>query len=373
MNRNEIKLLQKEWKRAKISNDYFKPLELPLEIPNHLIMSIRSTGKTTGILIMGLLMRKLFNSSVAYIRPFDSEITRKNTITLFSTIKDCNYIPAIFDDQWDSIVYDARKFYLYNSATDTRDSEPLLHLLSIDNHEEYKSTLNLPTCRLIIFDEFIHRNTRPDEFINYLDLLKTIIRNREDANIFMLGNTITRENLYFHELEIYKDVQKLKTNQLEIFHTELGTDIAALILDDPQRAKTQKVNKLYFGFQKASQHITGYGGIWSMKEYPMVPDFLNDGKKIIGNNVYVESHTRLCKINFYITESTLWAWVHWCTGEPHEDAAILTNEPLRDNRYYSDRDSAIFKIIERLQRSGHLFFGSNSVGEFFESFYNYKK
>ena len=98
-------------------------------------------------------------------------------------------------------------------------------MLSIDKHLDYKSVYNCPTGDIIIFDEFIGNYYYRNEFVNFNDLLKTIIRERQSPIIVMLANVIEKNSQYFNELEIYDNIQRLHQGENEIITSERGTKI----------------------------------------------------------------------------------------------------------------------------------------------------
>ena len=58
-----------------------------------------------------------------------------------------------------------------------------------------------PNVTTIVFDEFLTRRYYlPDEFMLFMNLLSTIIRQREDVKVFMLGNTVNKFCPYFTEM-----------------------------------------------------------------------------------------------------------------------------------------------------------------------------
>ena len=81
--------------------------------------------------------------------------------------------------------------------------------------EHYKSNSYLD-IRTVVLDEFISRNYLPDEFIIFQNLLSTIIRDRDDVIILMLGNTINKYCPYFGEMGLDK-VKTMRQGESHIY------------------------------------------------------------------------------------------------------------------------------------------------------------
>ena len=70
----------------------------------------------------------------------------------------------------------------------------------LSSWQKMKSS-EFPNVTVIIFDEFIKEKDLsyylPNEVENFLNILDTFIRNRDDVWVFMLGNAVTMANPYF--------------------------------------------------------------------------------------------------------------------------------------------------------------------------------
>lgn len=87
------------------------------------------------------------------------------------------------------------------------DGEPCGYFISLNSATKHKS-VPYPKVTTIIFDEFIigrsdPRNYMKNECETFLGLLSTIIRSRDNCNVYLLGNYETIENPYFSYFKIY--------------------------------------------------------------------------------------------------------------------------------------------------------------------------
>ena len=122
--------------------------------------------------------------------------------------------------------------------------------LCINKQEMYKSTFNNPKADLIIFDEFISKSYLPNEFTEFMQLVKTIQRERESVKIVCLANTIDIYNQYLHEFCIFDEIQKMNVGDEKEVTTEYGTNIHIALISPNQNlsAKKKKSNFLYYGY-----------------------------------------------------------------------------------------------------------------------------
>lgn len=370
------KKVKKEYKKLGCPESVYNPCKLPLGIASIMqILSERSTGKTTNILLMGMILNKLYGTIIQYIRINESMIMNKTIGELFKTIREFHYVEKLTDGKYNDVTYNARKWY-YCKVDESgeiveRDPKHFMFCLSVDKNEMYKSSYNAPIGDWIIIDEFIGKRYIMNEFVYLMDLLKTIIRDRLCVTILMLANTIDKHSEYFNEFEIYDEIQRMEVGNSEIFTTELGTNIyVELIADKKESALKTMVNKLYFGFKNPKMaSITGGG--WATNDYP---HFEKDGWRKILGGIYIEYHDRLLALDIGEYEGKgFYIHVH-NAYRTYDDSIIYSlNEPkdLR-YRYYMGMGDGLDKLIVRMVQNHRIRFQNNAVGTMFFNHYNQK-
>ena len=93
---------------------------------------------------------------------------------------------------------------------------PFAFGFAITSQEHDKST-SYPNVRTILYDEFLTRNAYiPDEFVLFCNVLSTVIRQRDDVKIFMLGNTVNKYCPYFKEMGL-NNITKQKQGTIDIY------------------------------------------------------------------------------------------------------------------------------------------------------------
>ena len=90
------KKARKDYKKLNIPDYLYNPCREPLEkAKHHIILSQRSSGKTTNLLILGMILNKNHGIIIHYIRSREDYISNKHIKDLFSTIQSFGYIEKI--------------------------------------------------------------------------------------------------------------------------------------------------------------------------------------------------------------------------------------------------------------------------------------
>ena len=81
-------LISKEYKRLKCPKEYNNPLTNGIDKAHiHLLVSERSTGKTTNLILVGIIMYYLYGTTTQYIRANDKIITYDTRLKLVGELK----------------------------------------------------------------------------------------------------------------------------------------------------------------------------------------------------------------------------------------------------------------------------------------------
>lgn len=372
-------LVRREYKKLGVPPDFFDPCNSPVErCKYNIIFSMRSVGKTTEVLLMGMILWRLYGIQIQYMRQFESMIMPKVTKDLMTVIGDdqtYGYITKITDGEYNGVVYKSRRWYLcnYDDTGKLIDMCPehFMFMCALDRADTYKSGYNAPLGDFIVFDEFVSRVYPPDEFVIFCDLVKTIIRDRESPVIFMLANTIDRESPWYHEFEIYEIVRDMQQGDTIEATTDLGTKIYVEYVSPGIKKKgvLQKLNTLFYGFKnKRLGSITGQD--WAIKPKPHIPKSV-DGEVLhyVIQNLYVMAHGRYLKLD--IVEHPvlgLCCYVHWAT-KTYEDSIILTTEHITDPRYrYGLGPRKLAMLLTKLASANKFYYATDDVASFFSTY-----
>lgn len=359
-----------EYKKLHCPDDVYNPCKLPFDRDKYFVIcSERSIGKTTNVLLFGMLAHKIHGTQIQYIRQTEVMLEPKNSRQLFDTILKYDYVKKI-TKVWSSVDYYARGWYYCNrddkGKVTERDAKSFMMCLAINRNMIYKSTYNAPTGDVLIFDEFCSRFYPQDEFIDFCDLVKTIVRERQTPIIFMLGNTLDRYHQYFAEMELLNVSTSMPLGQ----HTEVITSKGTPIyIEFPTREKTPEkltLNKIFFGFRnKKLGAITGDN--WAITPYQHIDK--TDSPELIAKNLYISIEGYL--VNLELVSSDLYG-VHVLAhfaNNTYPDSHIYTLDNMLDYRYrYKLGHDKLDKIVWTLYERKKFFYSNNSVGALVDKF-----
>lgn len=341
----------------------------------NIILSIRSRGKTTNMLLWAMCLNACYGIQIQYIRQRDYQLTPKQSGTLFDVILQCHYIEIITKGRYNNIFYRGRKWYYQKIDEEgnplERSEEPFCYSLAIDKHLDYKSVYNAPKGDIIIFDEFLNTDGYlEDEFYKLNDLLSTIIRERTTAHIYLLGNLVDRFSPYFDELCLNDIIAEMTYGD----HRQLatgGTHVHIYMMPKADYVKRQKVNEKYFSWLNPKINaITGSKGLWAMKLYPKPPKgkykllsrayFFKNGK-YLARELRLDETTNLLYVFFFVDDYGYDPERHIlysCNSE------IGYNQMIRYGLGYTKTDQAIKKLIQ-VHRD---YYKDNTAGTLLESY-----
>lgn len=367
--------LIKEYKKLKIPKTFHTPVNYPFDKCKFFVdVSERSIGKTTNWLLWGMMMNKEFGTVIAYVRQTDNMLMPKN-LDIFSTILENGYIDKLTNGKYTSIYYHGRKWYYCNyddnGKVAERSNDYFMIGLSIDRSQVYKSGLSIPTADCIIFDEFCSRYYNPNEFVDFLDLVKTLQRNRISPFIVMLSNTIDKHNEYFSELEAYELIQTMSIGDSVVYNTSRGTCIQLSIVAPSNQAKIKKsiTNALFYGFKNPRlSSITGDD--WSFINYPH-SKLTDINERLRG--VYIEYNSQLVGVDICLSETLGIVVVCHKANKTYDDSIIFTKDDtgIYDSRYrylMTGKDR-LEKLILKCYHENKFYYQNNQIGAIVSNFF----
>lgn len=366
----------REFRKLKVPKDVYDPTTVPITSAKYIqLLSERSTGKTTNWLLIGMILYQMYGTITQYIRQTEDMIKPSIAGEIFKVILeygDGKYIKAITDSKYNSIYIHWKKAYFCNKDENGKiieqDQNNFLQFLSIDNNFDYKSTYNTPKGDFILYDEFIGKFYRPNEYVDFLDLLSTIIRKRKTPVVVMLANSINYNSMYFREFEISKEVKQIKTGQSKIITTEKGTTIYFEIIGLKLTAIKTEINRLFFGFNNPKlASITGGEQTWAFEP---VPHIVNDEKDVyITRTLRLDCDDVMLQLDVVRTEDRgLIVNIHECTKQ-YEDSIILTNGEIRQrNQLFGLGRGKLCKKIWELYKQNKFYYDSNETGSLVENY-----
>lgn len=372
------RLIKREWNRLKMPKDLaYDVFHIPMAYKNpnkcgyYMLLSKRGVGKTTSMILLGLILFKLYGTITQYIRQVEGMTTPKNAQELMSTILSCGYIEKITEGRWNYATYYANRWTFANIDENGKITEKskihFMYTLSIDKSFYYKSNYNAPTGDLTIYDEFINKHYTPNEFVFYLDILSTIIRRRTGTINVLLSNTIDEFSEYFEEFEIEEQIKGLKRGDCTIATTSGGTKIYIEIIDQHDK-NSARLNKEFFGFRNPRLYAITGSGDWNVpvcKHY----DFEDESAELIDRTHYIEMGLNMVAVELWHSDKYGYhCRVHRAT-KIYDDSVIYTRGEIRDRRYrqgygYSKVDSWLWNLLDK----GLWHYATNSQKNFVDKY-----
>jgi len=366
-------LINKEFKtmlkECNAPDGLYMPTTLPLSDTYwNVVMSERSSSKTTQLILYSGIIWKLYKGESAYIRQTKEQITSTMTVTLFNVVKmaQYGYIEYITDGLYSDIYIDKNKHCYFanidgNGKVIDKYETPFLYILSIDQYARYCSSLNVPLCDHIIVDEFSWGNYLQDGFIKFCQLIATIRRERRSLRIIMASNTISPYNQYLQELGISQMLGKMKKGQHAIITSALGTRVYCELLDVGIH-KTVEFNNAalsYFGFANESLRSL-YGGEWEVKGFKHLPR--SESRLITPTTVFIDIYGNYLRINTYTDKKQSGIFISRYTGQVKEDATILSADPYYNTENFMILHNSVINRLRTVNSMGLLYVSDNEVG-----------
>ena len=237
----------------------------------NVIFGERSNGKTYAVLKEGVKKFIETGGQIAIIRRWKEDITGKRASAIFNALNDNNEIEKMSGGDYTGITYYNGRFYLCNYAENNKpiynDSDCLGHVFALSDTEHNKS-ISYPKITTILFDEFLTKHTYlNDEFILFMNTISTIVRQRTNVKIYMLGNTVNKYCPYFAEMGL-NHILKMEQGSIDVYrYGDSGLTVAVEYCKSTQKSKE---NNFYFAFNNPKlEMITG--GAWELSMYPHLP------------------------------------------------------------------------------------------------------
>lgn len=237
----------------------------------NVIFGERSNGKTYATLKQAL--ENYFNdgSQFAYIRRWSVDVQPKRMNNLFNAIIEDGYLEKLSGGKFTAIFYRTGRFYLctYNDKGKPiyNEEDIIGYAFSLSENEHNKAN-SYPRVTTIIFDEFLtNKIYLPDEFILFMNTVSTIVRQRTNVKIYMLGNTVNKFCPYFKEMGL-TNILTMKQGSIDVYtYGETKLKVAVEYADSKKKFKK---NNFYFAFNNPKlKMITG--GAWELNIYPHAP------------------------------------------------------------------------------------------------------
>lgn len=342
----------------------------------NVIFGERSNGKTSAVL-EDILDDWIDNGRQGgYIRRYEEDIKGRNGESVWSSIdSERNLVYEKTGGEWERIVYKSRKWYLARwdekLQRNITQGEPFCYAFCLVQAEHYKSTA-YPNVGIILFDEFLTRQRYMiNEFVEFTNLLSTIIRDRDDVKIYMLGNTVNKYCPYFEEMGL-EHVHEMEQGKIDVYrYGNSDLTVAVEYCDTYKKNKRGKKSDVFFAFNNPKlQMITS--GAWELPLYPHAPFKIRHDS--ILDICFLKFGNDLLQGDIVLQDDTLFIYFHRKTTEIRDEKLTYSLDfspsimhqicPLKHHK------TKMAAKLGELFATNQVFYQDNTVGEVVRNYIN---
>lgn len=273
-------------------------------------------------------------------------------------LKGMRYIAVDYDDKGKPIVNEANT---------------VGYIWDINESERLKGQ-SFPFVTNIVFEEFISLSQMgylPDEVTLFLNVISTIIRDRTDVKVWLLGNTVNPYNPYFK----YFGIKGLELKQGEIWtktDTIYGGKLAVEFCAQRRQGSLKGTSAKYFGFGAANgaadMILTGQ---WQLPDYP-VKKFR---QSFSVRKIFIVFDDHLMSLHLMRDDQArMYMYVRSEDPKTHmpEEIPVLDLQPsLKRNHYTALQNLPLndeLRLIASLLSNKKVYFDDRMTGAYFYNF-----
>ena len=331
----------------------------------NVIFGERSNGKTYAVLKYALERFVNTGEQLAIVRRWQDDFTGKRGVTMFDAIAQNGEIERMTGGAWNGVLYYSSKWYLCryeNGKKDEVSEIPFAFGFALTSMEHDKSTA-YPNITTVCFDEFLTRTQYlPDEFVLFMNVLSTIIRQRTNVKIFMLGNTVNKYCPYFREMGL-SHVKQMEQGTIDIY--KYGESELTVAVEYTKPNKLGKESDLYFAFDNPKLSMIK-SGAWEIAIYPHCP--VKYVPKDIMFTYFIQFDGELLQCEIVNTGDLTFTFIHRKTTplkDIDKDLIYTTDYSAKPNyrRKITKPTSTIERKIADFYAQDKVFFADNEIGE----------
>lgn len=330
----------------------------------NIIFGERSNGKTYAVLKLGLENYVRDHKQLAIVRRWRDDFIGKRGTQMFDAHVSNGEISKLTKGSWTGVVYKSSRWYLSRWEDDRQilDETPFAFGFALTSMEHDKST-SYPGVTTICFDEFLTRTQYlPDEFILFMNVISTIVRQRKDVTIFMLGNTVNKYNPYTKEMGL-THMKDQEQGTIDVYR--YGESELTVAVEYVKPNKSGKTSDLYFAFDNPKLSMIT-GGAWEIDIYPHCP--VKYLPKEILFNYFILFDGELLHCEIVRHNDLYFTFIHRKTTpikDEEKDVLYTTDFSPRHNiiRKLTKPTTKLEQKIAEHFKKDKVFYSDNEVGE----------
>lgn len=360
-------------KRKKQEQEYYNLQPILSEQAHYnLIIGERSNGKTYSVLLYIVRLFAKCGYQGALLRRMQEDFVGKRGASLFNPLIENGEIEKATNGEYNSVYYYASRWYFCKYEENEKGIKerivadtPFMYAFAISQMEHEKGN-GYPKVKTIVFDEFITRIAYlRDEFVLFMNTLSTIIRNRDDVKIFMLGNTVNKYCPYFDEMGL-RHIKDMKQGEIDIYQLKHSSGkILKVAVEYCKPFDKGKRSDFYFAFDNQKlEMITN--GVWEIDIYPHCP-YKYKPKNILFT-YFIEFDRSLLQCEVVQVDDVCFTFIHRKTTplkEPDKELIYSTKYDARHNwrRKITKPHLDIERKLVEFYATDKVFYQDNEVGE----------
>lgn len=338
----------------------------------NIIIGERSNGKTYAVELYGVERYTKTGEQMALVRRFKEDFRGKRGQHIFDSLVDNRIIEKLTKGNYNDVSYYNGQWFLSkfdeNTQTIIKDNKPFCIGFSLSDVEHDKST-SYPNITTVLFDEFLTRQYYlNDEFILFMNTLSTIIRQRDNVTIFMLGNTVNKYCPYFREFGL-THITQMKQGSIDVY-TYGDSELKVAVEYCDTSNKTRKKSDLYFAFNNPKLEMIK-SGAWELEIYPHLPHKYKPENIMF--TFFIVFHENILQCEVISTNNEVFLYIHQKTTDLQYKNTDLIYNLTSDSRpnirktFCRPIDKIDRKIVE-LFTSSKVFYQNNEIGEIVRNF-----
>lgn len=359
--------MERIFKRKK-KKDEFYSLERILSTKSvyNMVIGERSNGKTYAVLKHGIEEYFRTGGEMAIVRRWQEDVRGARASGIFSALVQNGEIEKISKGEYTGICYYASKFYLCNYD---EDGKPIYHDGDIIGHAfalsatEHNKSISFPKITTILFDEFLTRGVYlNDEFVLFMNTISTIVRQRKNVTIFMLGNTVNKHSPYFTEMGL-KHISKMEQGTIDIY--TYGNNKLQVAVEYTAPTSATKESNFYFAFDNPKLEMITTGA-WELDIYPHLPVKYKPKDVLFTYFIKFDGYIFQCEI--IDVDGEMFTYIHDKTTPIKDDDNDLIysleySHKINYNRSIYKPNTKIGKKILYFYQMDKVFYQDNDVGD----------
>ena len=335
----------------------------------NVIFGERSNGKSYSVYEYAIKNFAENEKQLAIIRRYDTDFIGKRGATMFDSINKNQIVKKYTSGKWTHIYYYGARWYFcrYENEKRITNEKPFAYGFALTGMEHDKST-SYPDITTVLFDEFLSRSGYlNDEFLIFMNVLSTIIRDRKDVKIFMLGNTVNKYCPYFAEMGL-KHITEMKKGDIDLYR--YGESALTVAVEYTPTNKKGKASDVYFAFDNPKLSMIT-GGAWEIDIYPHCPIKYLPDEILFTYFIEFDGHFLQCEIIQH--DNLVFTFIHPKTSEikhPENDLVYTPNFSPRPNykRKITKPTTSLEKKIASFYMKDKVFYADNETGEIIRNY-----